>query len=77
MKRYEEPTIEIVLLSSEDVITTSAFDGTDDGIEDWDSPTRGTDQKLNIFRKNREDLPTAFLLCFFISVLTAKMQKNV
>lgn len=36
MKRYEEPTIEIVLLSSEDVITTSAFDGTDDGIEDWD-----------------------------------------
>ena len=34
--KYEELSIEIVFLTSEDVITTSAFDGTDDGIEDWD-----------------------------------------
>ena len=35
MKRYEELTIEIIFLSSEDVITTSAFDGSDDSIDDW------------------------------------------
>ena len=35
MIRYEEPIIEIVTLSSEDVITTSAFNGSDDSIEDW------------------------------------------
>ena len=33
--KYEELSIEIVFLTSEDVITTSAFDGTDDGIDDW------------------------------------------
>ena len=35
MIRYEEPILEIVTLSSEDVITTSAFNGSDDSIEDW------------------------------------------
>ena len=36
MFKYEELNIEIIYLSSEDVITTSAFNGTDDGIDDWD-----------------------------------------
>ena len=36
MKKYEEVRIEILTLSSEDVISTSAFDGTDDDTEDWD-----------------------------------------
>lgn len=37
MKKYEEASIEIIYLSSEDIITTSrAFDGEDDEIDgDW------------------------------------------
>ena len=35
MKKYEEPRIETIELSSEDVITTSAFNGSDDSIGDW------------------------------------------
>ena len=38
MKNYEELFIEILALSKKDVITTSAFDGTDDNIdEDWNN----------------------------------------
>ena len=35
MRKYEELYIEILELSSDDVITTSAFNGTDDNIDDW------------------------------------------
>ena len=35
MKKYEELSIDIIFLSSEDVITTSAFDGSDDSVSDW------------------------------------------
>ncbi len=36
MKQYEEAYIEIIKLSQNDVITTSAFDGEDDEIgNDW------------------------------------------
>ncbi len=36
MKKYEEISIEIILLNSEDIITTSApFDGEDDIVKDW------------------------------------------
>ena len=36
MKRYEEIEIEIVKLSSDDVIATSnPFDGSDDNISNW------------------------------------------
>lgn len=36
MKRYEEIEIEIVKLSSDDVIATSnPFDGKDDSIDNW------------------------------------------
>ena len=36
MKRYEELNIEIIKLSCEDIITTSAFNGEDDEIGgDW------------------------------------------
>ena len=38
MKRYEELSIDIIYLSSCDVITTSAFNGEDDEIgDDWEN----------------------------------------
>ena len=35
MNRYEELIIEIIKLSHDDVISTSAFDGEDDEIDGW------------------------------------------
>ena len=37
MRKYEELLIEVLPLSEKDVITTSAFNGTDDNIDDWGS----------------------------------------
>ena len=35
MKKYEEINIEIIKLSNEDVIVTSAFNGEDDDVYGW------------------------------------------
>ena len=32
---YEEVKVEMLCLSDQDVVATSAFDGEDDNIEDW------------------------------------------